>query len=447
MTSVDGAQPGLTPEMVGSVEGLDPSQIERAQFLINCAFDLADPETHFSDITREYMSERSGNLRLCLQEIREILGPTSLEQEVNEARTAYLDLLLDRPAIFRSRKGYKDTLTVKETEYVDAFLAKIETILRATSVKDAICLGQEPSILRTSTFSDDAPSIETFAGNHLYLLQDTALKEHALRRDHIDVSSKKGWFSRLIGNRAVRMTIAGAIFTAVILPHTGAIPASDEYMAQEVELALRVLTGTILVSETIEAVRLKSLDYRHGKDAERLKNQLAQSKQLSDLALRMTYGQSRYGGESDEEKVTDRFGVDNPDENLRRFAIMDNHFPRLYNDPGGRPYNGQQALTYAARVLIERDGQVKSILEDDIGTDQRYGRYLDLSRNLILEDLARMNKGLSYGRSRQVLLSSVAVLSAAILPGVTSTASEARTLGRETTETIRHQALGPDKVE
>jgi len=81
-----------------------------------------------------------------------------------------------------------------------------------------------------------------------------------------------------------------------------------------------------------------------------------------NLALRIAYSSTRYGGPGLGGSATGGLGSSNKAENLHRLRSLDEAFPHLNNDPGGKPYTADQSLGYAARLLIERDGQLEKII-------------------------------------------------------------------------------------
>lgn len=381
--------------------------------------------------TAEYVRS-GGSLRLCLGEIMALSEPSELDQQVSDIRAAYMDSVLRKKG-FLGRRERKRELRETEAVYIETVAAKIAAVIDARTPQEALELGQMPTLVEQASFTEGQElGREGLAANHLYILVDTALKEHVQRRAAIDEHLRGAPVTRILGNRMVNMSVAGAVFAAVITPKVGVVPHHNEHTVETIETGLRVLSGTLLALTAPEAARLRYLQLSHDRRSEELHDQLAGDQHLADLALRITYSSTRYGNMDGVGKVTGRSGTDDKEENLRRFAQLDQEFPHLNNDPGGKPYTGEQALGYAARLLIERDDQLRKIASDDRAPAERRELFLDLVKDILTEDLIRMKKGLNVSRLRRRIINTLAVVPAALFPRATSTVHEASELSKGT---------------
>lgn len=385
-----------------------------------------DPETV------EYV-RRGGSLRLALSEILALAETGEHDQAVETARSRYMAAVLRRPVV-RGRNEHARICDQYEGAYIDSVVAKVEAVIDAETVDDALALGQMPTLLEQTSFKDgQAVSPEQLAANHLYVLVDTALQEHVRRRELIDDYRNRSLAAKVIGSRALHMTVAGGVFVATMTPKLGLLPAGGNIIGEDTDLALKVLSGTVLGIDAPEAIRMQYLGTKHDRRTRELHEQLASRRELSDQALRISYSSTRYGrSEADDLVVTGRSGTDDKTENLRRFERLDREFTHLNNDPGGKPYTGNQALGYAARLLIERKDQLAGIIDARRPAIEQKQLFLALVREIMVEDLARMKKGLSVSRFRKALMSAVAVVPAMLFPSAVSAASEASHLGRDT---------------
>ena len=410
-----------------------PSRLDhlRGYFL-----DIADPSIPITTATAEYI-RHGGSLRLCLNEIIELEGPTPEDVKIADTRAAYTEAVLTRPRL-RKRGFRASRIAEAEGPYIDAIVAKVSAVIDASTAEDALAVHQLPTVIEHASFTQKSPSdIERLAANHLYILMDVALKEHVQRREAIDAHSNRSLRARLVGNRVIRASVAAGIFAATVSPKVGMVPIGGETMTEDVELGLKVLSGTILGLDGPEAIRMQYLAMAHNHRSEQLLDQLAENQQLSDLSFRIIYGSTRYGGSSEPKTVTGRSGSADKGENLRRFAKMDDEFYHLNNDPGGKPYTPWQAQGYAARFLIERASQIDELIAGSKSAKERRQLYLELTREIISEDLARLRKGLSVSKARKQFMRGIALVPAALFPSAASLASEASTLGRDTAKTLK----------
>ncbi len=435
---VDGEQTGIirSPSRLDHDVGLAPHELiereQRIELLTGHFLDIASGE-HTPE-TVEYI-RGGGNLRLCLTEIMALSDPVDLDKRVHEVRGEYMDQVLHKKGLLH-RRARKHQLRTTEEQYVDSVVAKIAAVIDAQTAEDALEVGQMPTLIEKASFDDEPLSEEDLAANHLYVLIDTALKEHVHRRHAVERHAQKGVVIRVAGSPALHMAVAGTVFAAALSPKLGILPTHSEHTAQDIEAGLRVLSGTILGLTAPEAVRLKYLQVAHDKRTDELQDELAGNRELADKALRMTYNSTRYGSLDGTGVVTGRSGTDDKDENLRRFARLDREFPHLNNDPGGKPYTGAQALGYAARLLIERQDQLGDLTDTDKSPAERRGLFLELARDVLIEDVIRMKKGLNVSRLRRRVVNSVAVIPAVLFPRAASSVHEAQALSHGTREAL-----------
>lgn len=402
---------------------------------------------YFNDMATsqsEYV-QTGGSLRLCLKEIGQLLGPSQAEQQLTQQRSAYVNELLERP-LLRFRPSRRQRRIGLRDDYVDGVVAKTERIVDAQTPEDSLALQQMPTLIKNTSFAkDDKLSMEDFSANHLYVLIDTALQEHAARRELISEHHSNRPLARFFGNRAVRMVLALGVFVATLTPELHVIPVDGQAVAEEINLSLQFLSAGIFSLEAPEEVRWRYLDFIHGRRSKILHDKLADSQQLSDLALRATYSSTRYGSSTVTGVVTDRSGTSDKAENLRRFRSLDEQFKYLNNDPGGKPYTGDQALGYAARLLIERKSRLAKILAASDDPDQQKELYLGLVKDILVEDVMRMEKGLSSSRVRQPILRAVGIIPAFLFPSAVALTNDASSGGKDVVEVVTVQDDNEDE--
>lgn len=421
--------PGLSSE----------AEFNRLQQLEGYFLDIAHSQDGIKPETLEYI-RGGGNLRLCLNEIEKLSPPCDEAQRVIETRDDYMHALLEHPIVKHSDSMQRRQEL--ETEYIDAVAARVESVINGQTPEAALAVRQMPTLVEQATFDDKQPhELEDLAANHLYILVDAVLREHAHRRDIIDTHQRESRRGHLVGSRALRMAVAGGVFVASVSPKLHVIPIDNEEVAHNVELGLEIFTATVFGWEAPEVIRSSYLDRKHNRRTAKLHEQMAKDQQLSDLALRMAYSSTRYGGSHVVDTVTNRTGTEDMAENLRRFNLLDSEFAHLNNDPGGKPYTGDQALGYAARLLIERPDQLKALIDPDKTPDERKNLYLQLTKEILQEDLIRMRKGLNVSRFRRSLMRAAGIVPAVLFPGALSAASEASTLGRDTVAITMHPVV------
>lgn len=387
-----------------------------------------------SPVTTEYI-RGGGSLRLSMRELIALSPPSEIDVAINEAREEYVSTVLHRPH-FHGRNGHKERRETARRAYEDTLLAKVAAIVDSTDPKDAISFGQMPQVLDDATFHDKAPSAEHLAANQLYMLVDTLLKEHVARRQLISAEENRSIMAKTLGNRAVRMGLAGTVFVGTLSPRFGVFPEHGDIAVEQVELGIQVLTGIVFALDAPEVARLGFMDLRNARRTKELRQELASTKQNTDLALRIAYNNTRHGGSQESDGVINRCGTDDIMENFRRFDMLDDEFTHLTNDPGGKPYSGEQVLGYAARLLIERKDQLLEIMQPGKTAEERREFYIAMAQEVLDEDLRRMEKGLTVSTFRKMLVHGMAVSSTLLFPGALSSAGEAATLSRDTSKTV-----------
>lgn len=417
--------------------GLNASAVERQPRLDQlCGYfiDMAVGES-LSPKTLSYV-QSGGSLRLCLQEIANLADKSVYERQLDQERFDYVNTLLERPFI-KGRPVYRQTCVGLRNTYIGGVVAKTERIVDAGGPEDALALLQMPTLVENASFKADRPlTMEDFSANHLYILIDTALQEHVARRNLISEHQRNTVMAKVIGNRTVRMAIEAGVFVATVVPALHVIPINSQSISHEVTIALEVLSAGAFGLEAPEEVRWRYLDIVHAKQTKAQREQLAESKRLADLALRAAYSSTRYGGTADVGTVTDRFGTDDKKDNLRRLSKLDEQFRHLNNDPGGKPYTGDQALGYAARLLIERQAQLAEIVALNAQPERQKELYLELVKNILTEDVVRMEKGLSSSRIRQRIVRIAGIIPAVLFPSALSLANDASSGGQDVIDAV-----------
>lgn len=405
---------------------------ERLQILERLFVDVADTDKPLDPQTQDYLRS-GGSARLLISEIDKLSAPRSIEVEATQSREAYLDILLTgtlRP--WQNRELSKLEIPARDT-YVASVMARIAEVLDAQKPEEALAVRQMPSLVRKASFEDTGTPLELddLAANHLYILVDTVLREHIQRRHYIDQRHRQTRVARISSNRLLRAAIGAGVFGLALSPHVGLVTGDNEQVAANVELTLKCLSGFCFSIESTELVRYTYNGLKQRRQSKKLQNQLAQSQELSDLSLRATYNSTRYGDKSGLGVVTDRAGTPDPEVNKKRFAKLDSEFVHLNNDPGGKPYTGDQALGYSGRLFIERRGQLEQILDPGRTAEERRGLFLALCQDVMMEDLSRMRRGIRDNRVRQFVVDHSMIPLALVMNSSSSALSEATTLVKD----------------
>jgi hypothetical protein len=418
----------------GEPNGNDKS--ERLNFLEQRYLDIAlTGDEHGLTVDTEYF-RRGGSIRSCLTEIEQLAGRTELERDIDDAREGYMAVVLTRPTL-RNRHERKARLLAAEVTYIDAVVNKLTQIVDAQSPDEMLKARQVPSLVEKTSFNSDRPiPLKDLAANHLFVLMDTALQEHAHRRQLIQEQQTASLRARVVGNRVLHVGIAAGIFAAAFVPELGVVPTPDEFITHDIETTLKVISAGILGLDVPELIRLQLLQRKHDAQTKKLNRQLAANQELSDMALRVSYGSPRYGSSNGPHQFTDRYGTTDPTENVRRLELTDSSFEDLHSDPGGRPYTGSQAIGYATRFLIERTEQVKLLADDPTENGARRDQYLQLCRDILLEDVTRMKKGLTVVHYRKEIMKVIGIVPAVLFPTYLAGASEAKTATSDVSRTM-----------
>jgi hypothetical protein len=419
----------------------DPQRLEdlRGYFL-----EMADPLDDYSPGTRRYIAEEGGSLRLALAEVNEYGPPVELDKPVNEAREAYMAVVLDKPWLI-GHGAHKQRAEAAEAVYIEAVTNKIKTYVEATTPEGAWDVRQMPSIIAKSIFNDDPIGLQRLSANHLYLLVDTLLIEHTKRREAVKKHHEESRIHRALGSRAVRLTIGGGIFGVALSPRLGIVPESDTYMTSGIELGLKLTSAVIFGLEAPEIVSRGISKFRHRRHTKELYESLADTREMADLALRMTFNSTRHTSAKGLKAVVGEVGSDDHAENIRRFGKVDEQISHMNNDPGRKPYTCIQAFSYAGRILIDRANQVDSIRREGVAGDERQELYLQLGREIIAEDLARMKKGVTESSFHRWLVKGVGVASSAVFSAFAGSIGEAKGLSQDTVHSISSKDDGSDE--
>src|SRR5579862_4735354 len=381
--------------------------------------------------------QNGGSLRLLLQEIIESSPPTAATQHLNGLRSAYIESLFEKakPLKRSSRAALDEASDWLQAEYVEGVVGKIAAVIDAQTPEEALEVRQMPLLVKEASFIEGkALSEEEFAGNHLYVLIDTALKEHVLRREIIEAHQHRTRVARLLGNRLLLATLAGGVIALSLIPKFGIIPNRDDVFNSDIELGLRGLSVAVLVVDLPEIARLKYLDFKHDKRTDKLHKELSKE-DLSDLSLKMVSGSSRYNCYGSGDTPNDWSGSADAAENLKKFKGLDLKFEHFNNDPEGKPYSGDQALGYAARLLLERRDQIREIIDPLKPAAEQKALYLELCRDILTEDVRRMKKGLNVSLPRRIAMGAV-LLPTVIMPEA-AVLSDAATLGQSVAQLLK----------
>jgi len=426
-------------ESLLSAEITDPN--ERLERLNKVFLDvsMAEPGQPLDPVTLRYLQHGDG-IRLCLKEILDLRPESAEELHAAELREDYLNTLFIKARFLSKseRETYDEESDILQDAYTDTVVSRIAKVIDSRTPQEALELGQLPPVVRKASFEEgQSLTMDQFAGNHLYVLVDTALREHVARRQEIDERRTGNIWTRVASSRGTRVAIGATIGAASFVPELSFIPKPDEIISHDTEFGLRALSGVILLINLPEYIRLRRLDEKHGRETQEHYDHLSDSKEICDWALRIAYGSTRYGGSSPASAVTRRSGTDDKEENMRRLADLEKNFPHLNNDPGGKPYSARQVLGYAARLLLDRKEQLDGIIDSSKSADQQRYHFLNLCREILDEDLRRMKKGLNVTKTRRAIMGGIAVLPALVFSNQTSAVSEALTLSRDTAETIK----------
>jgi hypothetical protein len=320
-----------------------------------------------------------------------------------------MNVVLTRPNII-NRRIRKQNLQKTEIDYEAAVVNKLAAYTDSDGTpQSALALGQLPGIIRKASFTQKPLAVRDLAANHLHLAMDTLLQEHADRRRIIDERNERTPITRLRNNRKMHIGVAAVIFVAAFSPELLNVPSPEEALLTDITLGLKIGTAVVFGLDAPEVIRLSYLDYVHEKRTNELNKQLASSQEETDLALRITYGSPHYGSSSGFLAHSARSGTDDAKENNKMLVATDEQIDKMHGDPGGRPYTGRQAVGYAARFLIEKRTKLDAITTESEPA-RREELFLNLSREVLKEDLDRMKKGLTINRLRKTVMRTLAIV-------------------------------------
>ena len=387
--------------------------------------------------TVEYFAQEGAGIRLLLWEITELSPPRHVDIAREQARKEYVQNLVNPSKKLWKHGQQRAQEDAARENYVDHIMARITEVIDADSAQDALDVRQMPSLVDRASFRDGEDiTVQDLAANHLYVLIDTILKERALIGHDIGEYQGRNLFARLSSSPIIRFAGGLAAAAAVAFPRLGIIPRDNEAIAEEIELGLKILSSGILIIEGPELVRGAFRLRLHQRRINKLHDTLSRDRDLADHALGLAYNSTRVGGTKHYHPVHERYAKDDPAENIALFRKFDEVFPHLNNDPGGKPYSGDQVLLYAGRLFVDRPDELEAIIDPTADAETRRQRYLELCRGIIEEDLARLRKDRIESRYRRVAVN-IAMLPLAILfKDALSTGSEMKTVGVDTAHTI-----------
>lgn len=249
-----------------------------------------------SQATREYQAGGNG-IRNVFAELSHLEPPHELDRAVTQRREQYMDVVLKRPTM-RNRLVRKQQLRQTEAAYIGSVQAKIAAEIDCDGSPAAgLELRQVPLLLEKASFRDGQPVTQRdFAANHLHILLDTALREHAARRQLVTDHTERTVLSRIKSNRKLHLGVAVGIFILAVTPELITVPEPEEHIAEGIKWGLTVASGGIFAVDFPEVVRLEYLDHKHRKETDKMVRRLKANKHNElDLAARMVYGSPHYG--------------------------------------------------------------------------------------------------------------------------------------------------------
>jgi hypothetical protein len=398
----------------------------RLEYLRGVYLDLAEHEGQATTPEAMEFLRYAHSLKRCVYEIDELSPPDPDEVQLDTLRSEHVTASLKQALpLTKARREQTDTYRQNlQDQYIDGIVAKIAKFIDADTPEEFLNLRQLPQLVKQVNFDNpDALTPEAMAGSHLHVLLDVALKEKSKRRDLIQSYQTRSKIARVAGNRAVRTTVAG----------------SYDLLDENIHATLRVLSALMIGVDLPEIIRHRYIIARRTKKAHKLYDQLSEDKELSDLALRMAYSASRYGGASSEKAVTGRAGTDDKDENVRRFHRLDEYLGRP-ESLGGRSYSGHDALDYAARIMIEHKDKLAEITDKTKSSEEKKQLFLQFCRMMLVEDVERLQQKVSDTKLHRRAMSLLAVLPAIFMESDAASLSESSTMSRDTAELIKSRS-------
>lgn len=422
-------------------------QRDRLEYLQGVYLDLAEHEGQATTPDAKEFLKDAHSLKRCVYEIDELSPPDPDDLQLDELRSEHVTASLRQvlPLTRARREQTEASRQHLQDQYIDGIVAKIAKFIDADTPEASLGLRQLPQLVKQVNFdSPDAMTPEVMAGNHLYVLLDVALREKSKRRDLIQSYQTRSMVARIAGNRAVRTTVAGSVFVLSLAPEVGAIPHGYDLLDENIHETLRALSALMIGVDLPEIIRHNYIIARRAKKTHKLYDQLSEDKELSDLALRMAYSSSRYGGVTSEKAVTGRAGTDDKEENIRRFHRLDEYLERP-ESLGGRSYSGHDALDYAARIMIEHKDKLAEITDQAKQPEEKRQLFLEFCRMMLVEDVQRMQQKVSDTKLHRRAMSLLAVLPAIFMESDAASLSESSTMSRDTADLIKtRSAQGTD---
>lgn len=416
---------------------------DRLEYLRGVYLDLAEHEGRATTPEAMEFVRYAHSLKRCIYEIDELSPPDPEDLKLDALRAEHVAASLQQALpVTRAKREQTDAYRQDlQDRYIEGIIAKVARFIDADTPEAFLSLRQLPQLVRQVNFDNpDDLTLEAMAGSHLHVLLDVALREKVQRRDLIRSHQTRSMVARVAGNRAVRMTVAGSVFVLSLAPEVGAVPHGYDLLDENIHATLRTLSALMIGVDLPEVIRHKYIIARRTKKAHKLYDQLSEDRELSDMALRMAYSASRYGGANREEAVTGRAGTDDKEENVRRFHRLDEYLGRP-ESLGGRSYSGHDALDYAARIMIEHKDKLAEITDRARSPQEKRQLFLGFCRMLLIEDVERMQQKVSDTKLHRRAMSVLAVLPAIFMGSDAASVNESSTMSRDTAGLIRSRSV------
>ncbi len=430
------AQQASVAGVVLAATSAEQAQYERLQRLFCDVAGSSSVHTYEDTVA---LIDGGGGLDAILAAKQAIFGPSDQDKATAQVRTEYLRVVMRKPLI-RGRKARAQLSYALEQQYIDSVVTNIENVLDANTAEEALTVGHLPRLVQGASFDEAAEeplTIDDLAGHHLHVLVHTALGEHISRREHIDQYRQRSRIAKVLGSRTMRMMVAGGIFAASLTPKLGVLPASADILGEDIDIGLKLTSAAIICLEAPEALRLKYLAHKHDKDTHELHNRLASGHRLSRLALLIAHSTPRYtAGLAGSSSLLGKGETIDKNDSLRQFQQLHVGLTRPNHDTTTGFDRGALALGYAARLLIqpEKRKQLHAIVTQEKSPEDRRELFLQLSREILKEDLTRMRKGLYAVHLHKLIKRAVVMVPPALFSSYLSVVEEARTLSSRATE-------------
>src|SRR5579862_5786706 len=153
-------------------DSLEAGTLARLHHLEQSFLDLSEEEeTGRLDTPTLRAMQHGGNLRLWLDEIAEIKGPTAEDLQLDKIRSDYIDTLFIKGRLITpgQRKLIDAESDSLQQEYTDAVVTKIERVIDAHTPAEALEIRQLAPLVRKASFNDgETLTMEQFTANHIY---------------------------------------------------------------------------------------------------------------------------------------------------------------------------------------------------------------------------------------------------------------------------------------